>query len=228
MTKVGDRWKLVEGTHWLLDFGPGQGNAIAALHFIRKYAFDTICFVGRPGPSMVYFKTHGRRRPVIELIDPRRIEAAIEPPRWIREQADAVAERSPALDLAAQCPGAGPSHRDFGQFTTEVRGAKESHIVERFGLSGLATEREIEIVLARPADVVDLGLAHFGEPPTAVGYAGDRESASVTMDRVQRQIENARLVGPAIDRVVITSPGGDAVLAYLRSQPAEGRRKKGK
>src|SRR5205085_2535063 len=35
--QVGDRWKVVEGTHWLLDFGPGQGNAIAALHFIWNH-----------------------------------------------------------------------------------------------------------------------------------------------------------------------------------------------
>jgi hypothetical protein len=57
--EVGGRWKVAEVAHWLLDFGPGHGNAVAALHFIRKYGFNEMCFVGRPGPSMTYFK---RRR----------------------------------------------------------------------------------------------------------------------------------------------------------------------
>jgi hypothetical protein len=50
VVEIGGRWKVVEGTHWLLDFGPGEGNAVAALHVIRKYGFDQICFVGRPDP----------------------------------------------------------------------------------------------------------------------------------------------------------------------------------
>src|SRR5262245_6394279 len=56
VVEIGGRWKVVEGTHWLLDFGPGQGNATAALYFLRKYGFNQICFVGRPDPSMTYFK----------------------------------------------------------------------------------------------------------------------------------------------------------------------------
>ena len=56
VVEIGGRWKVVEGTHWLLDFGPGEGNARAALHFIRKHRFDQVCYVGRPDPSMTYFK----------------------------------------------------------------------------------------------------------------------------------------------------------------------------
>lgn len=224
VVQIGDRWKVVEGTHWLLDFGPGQGNAVAALYFIRKYRFDEICFVGRPDPSMTYFKTHGRRRIVIDLIDPRRIEAAIDPPIWWREQDELAVAKSPWFDLSAERPGTGPSLREHAGFVLEVRGVKRSEIVQRHGITGLAVGRETEIRLADPGAVVDVGIAHFGGPPAVTAYAGKKAIARLAPDAVQRQIENVRLIGIEIDRVVITSPDGEAVLNYVRSQPREQRR----
>jgi Lysyl oxidase len=55
--KIGQRWKIADGNNWLLDFGPAEGNAKLALYFIKKYGFTKICFVGRPNPPMVYFRT---------------------------------------------------------------------------------------------------------------------------------------------------------------------------
>ena len=54
--KIGQRWKIADGNHWLLDFGPAEGNAKLSLHFIKKYGFTKICFVGRPNPPMIYFR----------------------------------------------------------------------------------------------------------------------------------------------------------------------------
>jgi len=54
--KIGQRWKVAAGNNWLLDFGPGEGNAKLALYFIKKYGFTNICFVGRPNPPMTYFR----------------------------------------------------------------------------------------------------------------------------------------------------------------------------
>lgn len=54
--QIGQRWKVADGNNWLLDFGPGEGNAKAALFFLRKYGFNRICFVARPNPPMVYFR----------------------------------------------------------------------------------------------------------------------------------------------------------------------------
>jgi hypothetical protein len=224
VVEIGGRWKVVEGTHWILDFGPGEGNARAALHFIRKYRFDQICFVGRPDPSMTYFKTRGRRPIHIHPIDLRVIEAAIDPPRWWQEQATLVAEQAPWIDLGTECPGQGSSRREFAGLVIEVPGEKTSEIVTRHGITGLETGRTTEIRLAAPAAVVDLGVAHFGEPPTAVAYAGDDRAAEVIADDRPRHIENLRLVGKKIDRVTITSPDGEAVLNYVRSQPQRRRR----
>ncbi len=216
VVEVGGRWKVVEGTHWLLDFGPGQGNAVAALHFIRKHRFDQICFVGRPDPSMTYFKANGPHRHTVGLVDPRRIEAAIDHPHWWREQAAAIAEAAPAADLGSECAGTGDNPRRLGAFTFEVRDAEATRIVERHGITGLAIERLVQVRLARPAAVVDVGLAHFGVPPKVIGYAGEEEVARLTVDPRQRQIENARLVGGRIDRLLITSPDADTVLNYVR------------
>ncbi len=53
---VGGRWKVVEGDHWMLDFGGSQEEAETAVAIIKKYRFDYICFVGRPQASMQYFR----------------------------------------------------------------------------------------------------------------------------------------------------------------------------
>jgi hypothetical protein len=53
---VAGRWKVVEGNHWLLDFDQEQHEARQALSYILRYQFRSICFVGRPGPSLTYFK----------------------------------------------------------------------------------------------------------------------------------------------------------------------------
>ncbi|MGY1709854.1 trypsin-like peptidase domain-containing protein [Geodermatophilus sp. SYSU D00758] len=54
--QVGGSWKLVDGDHWILDFGTAQDEARQALSYVLRYGFRSICFVGRPGPSMTYFK----------------------------------------------------------------------------------------------------------------------------------------------------------------------------
>jgi hypothetical protein len=141
VVEIGGRWKVVEGTHWILDFGPGEGNARAALHFIRKHRFDQICFVGRPDPSMTYFKTRGRRPIHIHPIDLRVIEAAIDPPRWWQEQVDLAREHAPWIDLGAECAGRGANPREFAGFVIEVEG-EASEIVARHGITGLATGRQ--------------------------------------------------------------------------------------
>lgn len=55
--KIGNRWKIVEGDHWITDFGNKGDEANNALKIIKKYGFNRICFVGRPDPSMTYFTT---------------------------------------------------------------------------------------------------------------------------------------------------------------------------
>ena len=53
---VGGDWKIVDGGHWIADFGNKHGEANKAMAIIHHYNFDRQCYVGRPGPSMTYWK----------------------------------------------------------------------------------------------------------------------------------------------------------------------------
>ena len=53
---INNRWKVVDGSHWILDFGISEANARKAVWLIKKYGFNDICFVGRPNPPMMYFR----------------------------------------------------------------------------------------------------------------------------------------------------------------------------
>ncbi|MFX1475845.1 MAG: hypothetical protein ACFFCO_10280 [Promethearchaeota archaeon] len=54
--QISGRWKIVEGSHWIMDFETNAGEAREAFQIIKKYGFKYICFVGRPDPSLTYFR----------------------------------------------------------------------------------------------------------------------------------------------------------------------------
>ncbi len=53
---INDRWKITQGSNWLMDFNRQEAEAQTAYRIIQKYKFDQSCFVGRPDPSLVYFR----------------------------------------------------------------------------------------------------------------------------------------------------------------------------
>ncbi len=53
---INGNWKIVDGSHWLFDFGGKKNEAIRALQVIKHYHLDQSCYVGRPGPSFTYMK----------------------------------------------------------------------------------------------------------------------------------------------------------------------------
>jgi len=55
--QVNNRWKIVDGYHSILDFETKEDEARTAFNIIKKYEFNRICFVGRPDPSMTYFRS---------------------------------------------------------------------------------------------------------------------------------------------------------------------------
>ena len=55
---VAGSWKLVDGSHWIADFGSNQGAAQEAHHVVHHYHFDAQCFVTRmSGSQMTYWKS---------------------------------------------------------------------------------------------------------------------------------------------------------------------------
>jgi hypothetical protein len=54
--KVNGRWKIVDGNHYMFDFGNKESEAKQAFAIIKKYGFTKSCFVGRPNPSFEYLR----------------------------------------------------------------------------------------------------------------------------------------------------------------------------
>jgi hypothetical protein len=56
VTSIDGRWKIVDGSHWIFDFGNNRAEAEQSLQIIKKHDFTRSCFVGRPDPSFEYLR----------------------------------------------------------------------------------------------------------------------------------------------------------------------------
>jgi predicted Ser/Thr protein kinase len=54
--QVSGNWKIVDGSHWVFDFGSNKDEAVTAMNIIKKYGFRYSCYVGRPDPSFMYLR----------------------------------------------------------------------------------------------------------------------------------------------------------------------------
>ncbi len=54
--KIGGRWKIVEGNHWMFDFDQDEKTTRKVYDIIKYYGFAQSCYVGRPHPPMSYMK----------------------------------------------------------------------------------------------------------------------------------------------------------------------------
>jgi hypothetical protein len=53
---INDACKVVDRSHWILDFGAVKTQAETAVQIIKKYGFKYICFVDRPNAPFMYFR----------------------------------------------------------------------------------------------------------------------------------------------------------------------------
>ncbi|MEM9920986.1 MAG: hypothetical protein AAF990_22995 [Bacteroidota bacterium] len=54
--RINGRYKIVDGSHWVFDFGNSKAEAVKSLNIIKKHGFTKSCYVGRPGPSFEYMR----------------------------------------------------------------------------------------------------------------------------------------------------------------------------
>ena len=57
---INGSWKIVDGSHWMFDFGNKRNEAYRALKIIKHYGMNRSCFVGRPDPSFQYMLVSGQ------------------------------------------------------------------------------------------------------------------------------------------------------------------------
>ena len=55
-TKKGSQYFLVEGSHSIVALGKDERAAKKVRKIVRNIGFRNICYIGRPQPSMVYFR----------------------------------------------------------------------------------------------------------------------------------------------------------------------------
>lgn len=48
------RYKIVDGSHWIFDFGKNKAEAYKSLKVIKHYKMNSTCYVGRPNASLTY------------------------------------------------------------------------------------------------------------------------------------------------------------------------------
>lgn len=60
VAKISGHWKIVDGSHWMFDFGNNKAEADKSLSIIKHYGMTQSCFVGRPAPSFQYMSVNGQ------------------------------------------------------------------------------------------------------------------------------------------------------------------------
>jgi hypothetical protein len=56
VSRINNRWKIVDGNHWMFDFEGNQAEAERSLSVIQKYGFNQSCYVGRPNAKFSYLR----------------------------------------------------------------------------------------------------------------------------------------------------------------------------
>jgi outer membrane protein OmpA-like peptidoglycan-associated protein len=111
--KANNRWKLAEGNNWLFDFDQSQVEANQALSIIRQYRMNSVCYVGRPQPSLTYLLTNGQAplgKKVQEdcvMFDPKKLQVKqvhgswkiVEDSHWLFDFGSNVQEAKQSLGI---------------------------------------------------------------------------------------------------------------------------------
>ncbi|MCK5855478.1 MAG: hypothetical protein KAG56_09680, partial [Sulfurovaceae bacterium] len=60
--EINNRYKIVDGSHYIFDFEDKKDEADKSLEIIKKYGFNQSCYVGLPDPDFSYLRKGGDKR----------------------------------------------------------------------------------------------------------------------------------------------------------------------
>jgi hypothetical protein len=171
------------------------------------------------------------RRGVRELapfMDPRVLQATIDPPQWWHRQRDLLATRETVLDFSAHPVGECGDPFEKARIRFEASGegsAVKPRISEQYGIRGLVIDKACDLRLPGAVDQIDILIAHFGRPPTIEGFAQTKREVKVVADNRPRQVELIRLIAPGLDRVHLEAPDGAVLVQIAFPAHEKGERK---
>lgn len=164
IVKANGRYKIVEGSSWLLDFGNNKSEAEKALKIIRTYSFTHLCFVGRPDPPFTYFR--GSQTAAAgggEAATGGEASRPAEPVKQVPEAGGAGATSSPAVPVIIYGT---PS---CGSCTSMKRSLNQENIAYTFYDINRDPERKDE--LWRHVNREHPGITRVSTPVVVVGEA---------------------------------------------------------
>jgi hypothetical protein len=117
-------------------------------------------------------------------MDPRVLQAAIDPPHWWQLQRGLVAQRETVIDFSALAVGecGNPLEKAGIRVITPNGEYFVARISEQHGIRGLSLTGRYEFRLPNPVDQVDILIAHFGQAPSLSARADEKELVSVVAD----------------------------------------------
>lgn len=194
--KIRGRWKIVEGQHWIVDFGAKEDEARKAFKIVKKYGFDHICFVGRPDPAMTYFIAKKRITTVVVVRHAEKAAGDNPPLTTIGEKR--------AETLARMLKDSGVS---------AVFSTKTTRTIET--VNNYADPRRITIKHYKtPSEVVHLIKSHYvGKSVLVAGH-----SPTVPDIIEALGVSSAPPIGNEFNNLFIVTicPNGEALLTHLK------------
>jgi hypothetical protein len=155
--QAGGRWKVTEGSMWMLDFGVSEANARKAAALIKQYGFQFQCFVGRPGAPMMYFRTAGKGKETKEKEKDKEKEFKEKDPKDLKDRKEVAKEKEAIKEKEAlkELEGTGPmAGADPAQLLDALAGRIE-RLEQRLGGVGRA--------FISPAERPDVGAEAVAE-----------------------------------------------------------------
>ena len=138
--RIDGSWRVVDGNHYLFDFGSNRSEARQAVRTIRHHDFNHSCFIGRPGPVFTYLRSDKSET----AASPRRLPHIGSMADRIPQSSGTIAEaiRPPEQDCVSFDPDNARAHQVDGRWKVTDGG----HYLLDFGSEGRQARHAVTFI----------------------------------------------------------------------------------